>query len=115
MKKSDKKTDNAIREALTRVCEQALEHVVDFQWITHTVNYNSFPGSLSVVCVFETDEGLALAISRGDDDMLRGLIQDQLSASGIQISDIRQRVRFDTEEACLRNNSGRWGERLRQH
>ena len=63
MKKSDKKIDNTVRKALTEVCEAALTEVAGFKWLTHFVNHNDFPDSLSVVCVFDTNVELANALA----------------------------------------------------
>ena len=113
MKKTDKKIENAIRLALTEVCDIALDEVPGFQWLTHRVNYSSFPDSLSVVCIFATNTDLANAIIAKQDDFLRSLIREKLSAAGISIKDTARQVRFDTEEACALEHGGRWQERFR--
>lgn len=114
MKKSDKKIDNALRNALSNVCETALGKVDGFVWLTHLVNYNAFPDSLKVVCVFDTDEALSKAIEAKQDDYLYQLIQHELSSIGIKLNRLRQQVSFDTEEACDRSHVGKWNERLSQ-
>ena len=113
MKKSDKKIDNAVREALTEVCESALDDVPGFEWITHFVNYSHFPASLSVVCVFGTNIDLSDALAAHKDDYLRTLIREKLGAADIHIKDTRKQVSFDSEEACQNENGGKWHERFR--
>lgn len=113
MKKTDKKIENSLRQSLTEVCEVALYEVAEFKWLTHLVDYRDFPGSLSIVCVFETDDGLSRALDAGQGEYLRRLIKEQLTATGIALKDIRSQVRFDTEEACDRQNGGKWSERLK--
>ena len=113
MKKTDKKIENTLRKALTEVCEVALDEVTGFKWITHFASYSYFPGSLSVVCIFDTDADLSNAYSSHKDDYLRSLIKENLSAVDIQIKDIRQHVKFDTEEACKKENGGKWHERFK--
>ena len=113
MKKSDKKIDNHVREALTEVCEVALDDVAGFKWITHFANYNNFPGSLSIVCVFDTNSDLSNAMTTHKDDYLRSLINEKLGAVDIRIKDMSQHIYFDTEEACNKENGGRWHERFR--
>ena len=113
MKKADKKIENYVREALTEVCEVALDEVAGFKWITHFVNYSYFPDSLSVVCVFDTKNDLSTACGAHKDDFLRSLIKEKLSAAGIHIKNIRQHIKFDTEEACENENGGKWHERFR--
>ena len=112
MKKSDKKIDNALRGALTNVCETALGAVEGFVWLTHLVNYNSYPNSLRIVCVFDTDESLSRAIEKKQDDYFLSLINAELSAVNIKVPKLRQQVSFDTEEACERSHAGKWNERL---
>ncbi|QUX91239.1 Fis family transcriptional regulator [Marinomonas sp. A3A] len=112
MKKSDKKIDNALREALTNVCETALDSVEGFAWLTHLVNYNAFPNSLKIVCVFETDEALSKAIDAKQDEYFYQLISSELNAVSIRLNKLRQQVSFDSEEACERSHNGKWNERL---
>jgi hypothetical protein len=114
MKKSDKKIDNALREALTHVCETALESVDGFVWLTHLVNYNAFPNSLKIICVFETDLALVSAYDAKQDDYLCSLINNELSDVNIKLNKLRQQVSFDTEEACERSHAGKWSERLKK-
>ncbi|WP_028471009.1 hypothetical protein [Neptunomonas japonica] len=98
MKKTDKKTENTIRVALTNVCNVALEEVSGFKWITHFVNYDNFPGSLIVVCVFGTKSELSSALIAHHDDFLRTLITSKLRAANIQCKSGLLFVRFDSEE-----------------
>ena len=113
MKKTDKKIENSIREALTEVCEIALKDVAGFKWITHFANYSNFPGSLLVVCIFDTNNDLSSILSTHKDDYLRKLIEEKLNTVDIHIKNIRQHVSFDTEEACKNEHGGKWHERFR--
>lgn len=113
MKKTDKKNEKAISEALTEACHIALNQVVGFQWLTHRVNYSRLPDSLSVVCIFDTNSELASAFLAKQDDFLRSLIREKLSAVGIPIKDMARQVSFDTEEACALEHGGKWQQRLR--
>ncbi|MFT5709574.1 MAG: hypothetical protein ACI8QT_000260 [Halioglobus sp.] len=109
MRKTDKKTDNAIIEVLTEVCDIAQENYDGFKWITHFANYNNFPDSLSVVCIYDTNKQL----QKTDVNGLRILINEKLSSIDIDIKDLRRQVNFDTEENCTNENAGKWSERLR--
>ncbi len=98
-----------LREALTEVCCVAREKFEGFDWLTHFVNYSRFPGSLAVVCIYHTNEQLADT----DKDGFRSLIKEKLESIDVKLKDIRQHVRFDTEENCNFENDGRWHERFR--
>ncbi len=108
MRKTDKKIDNAIRVVLTEACELALTKHPGFEWLTHRVDYNRFPESLSVVCIFDTNAHLESA----DQQALCSLIHQKLVSIDIRIKNPRQLVCFDTEENCAAQHDGRWNERL---
>lgn len=111
MKKSDKKLDKAIRDALNDACEIALDREDGFRWLTHEVNYTSFPASLRIVCVYGTDEQRHSA----DIAWLRELIKSHLQAIDIRLKDASKQISFDTEQACERDHDGNWAKRLRTH
>ena len=98
MRKTDRKIDNRIRQVLTDVCEHALDHIAGFQWLTHHADYNAFPHSLRVICVFDTNDSLTEAFNHGDDEKLRQLIWQQLQSLDIRVSDIERMVSFTSEE-----------------
>jgi hypothetical protein len=111
MKKTDKKHERDLSLALTKVCDDALKSVPGFAWITHFVNYGDFPRSLIVVCVFETDEQLRMALATQANEQLSAVIEEELQVIGIELRDQRRQLRFDTEEACERDNQGNWQQR----
>jgi hypothetical protein len=113
MKKSDKKIETALCDALTGVCDDALDTVPGFKWLTHFVNYHRFPESLLVLCIFDTNAALSEAIINHQDDGLRHLIKEQLSCLGITIRNPKLHVDFDTEENCTDEHNGKWPERFR--
>lgn len=112
MRKTDKKIDNQIRVALTDVCETALKAIDGFQWLTHLVNYSSFPNSLRVVCVFDTNENLNNFLASDGKGYLHNLIKQNLSNIKIKFKSIDKHVTFDTEENCDSQNNGDWAKRL---
>ena len=114
MRKSDKKLENKLIGALKEVCETALEEFDGFQWLTHFVNYSYFPGSLSIVCVFDTNENLSKMYQRDTGDKFRALIKSGLDSVDIQVKDIKTHVNFDTEENCKKENDGKWHERFKK-
>jgi hypothetical protein len=110
MRKTDKKLDNQIIEALTDVCDNALKQFEGFQWLTHLVDYSRFPKSLQVVCVFETNDELSDFVAAKRDHEFNLLIQKSLSKIGINI--VSRQVSFDTEENCKKANGGKWADRF---
>ncbi|OUR69576.1 hypothetical protein A9Q77_08320 [Marinomonas sp. 42_23_T18] len=128
MKKTDKKLEKVLITALTRVCEQALEEIEGFQWLTHQVNFNDFPRSLRVTCVFETRAQVTTLLDsplqtfqsqsqdvsqpRSDRLILSDLILDELYHVEIHLNDRRTQIKFDSEEACLAEHGGKWNRRL---
>ncbi|ROR97972.1 hypothetical protein EDC56_3641 [Sinobacterium caligoides] len=97
MRKRDKKTEKTIRETLTIVCEIALQQFSGFSWLTHTVNYQNFPDSLQVTCVYQDQEQLIEAIENDDVNQFRLLIKQQLYDAGINLNNIKRQINFDTE------------------
>lgn len=112
MQKTVKKLDNNVIKALTNACEIAKQKVPGFSWLTHTARYDRFPGSLVVSCIFDTEQALSDACDSELDLYMRKLIQGQLLKVGIVLKDVRQNVRFDSEELCLLEHNGDWKKRL---
>ena len=110
--KTNQKIDNNVCKALMAACETSLHEVAGFVWLTHRANYTNFPGSLVITCVFNTDEEVAAMKAQQQDETLRASIQKQLLKVGVVVKNIKQSVHFDSEEACQRQHSGEWSERL---
>lgn len=112
MRRTDKKIDNNVRKALTIACDTALEKVEGFKWLTHVASYDCFPGSLKVVCVFDTNEALARAYDEALDQYFRKLIQGNLLKVGVKFKNVQKQICFDTEENCEREHNGNWRARI---
>jgi hypothetical protein len=112
MRKTDKKTDNQIRLALTDVCEIALKEIEGFEWLTHTVNYDSFPKSLKVTCIFDTQDNLNSFTQSAQNQKLSLLVQSKFQGLNISFKDINKQIKYDTEEACDEVHNGNWIVRL---
>lgn len=115
MKKTDKALENTIVKVLTQVCEESLETVEGFQWLTHLscksgVNYKDFSRSLTVICVFETRTQIAELKNSPQYDFLTNSIIRQLGSVGIQLS--KKQIKLDSEEACNLKHAGNWANRL---
>lgn len=112
MRKSDKKLENSIVSALTDACEDDLQDYEGFQWLTHIVNFNSFPDSLSIICVFDTQENLTKVIGSNAANDIKSAIEARLLSNNIKVKNIQRRILFDTEEACENQHNGNWNRRL---
>ena len=116
MRKTDKKTENQLRLVLTDACETALKEIDGFQWLTHLVEYSDFPTSLKIICIFDTNENLAVYLSKSASKSaggeLKSLIQKKLQGMGVSIKNIDRHVKFDTEENCEKEHNGKWQNRL---
>ena len=112
MRKSDKKIENQIRTTLTEVCDTALKEYKGFQWLTHYVNYDRFPQTLRVVCIFNTNDELISFMATKNGNDLSKLIQIKLLRVGISLKKMSNHIVFDTEENCNKEHNGKWADRL---
>lgn len=112
MRKSDKKLDNEIRKALTKLCEGQLKSHQGFEWLTHTANYSNFPASLKVVCVFDSYENLALFEASSNKSKVVSTISRLLSTLNVKLSSPEKQLVFDCEEKCNEEHRGNWKARL---
>ena len=104
MRKTERKLENQLRLVLTDVCESALKEFTGFQWLTHLVNYDKFPDTLKVVCVFDTKENLTNFMTIKSNLKMNALIQTRLAAIGIHLKKMANHIAYDTEENCEKNN-----------
>ncbi|MEZ9237683.1 Fis family transcriptional regulator [Shewanella sp. 10N.286.52.A9] len=111
MKKTDKKIEKQIIQTLTEVCDRLLEQYPGFEWLTHTVNFNAFPTSLKVVCIFENDAQLTDLVLNKEDVYIQNLIIHQLQQQGIKLQ--TKQIVFDSETRCEAQHNGNWAKRLK--
>lgn len=97
MRKSDKKTENQIREVLTEVCEDTLKGYDGFLWVTHTVKYSSFPQSLKIVCVFDTNQDRANFLVGEGPRHVSATIQKAFNKVGVQFKNVDKQISYDTQ------------------
>lgn len=112
MRKTDKKRENQLREALTEACDQLLECDMGFCWLTHRVDYERFPQSLSVICIFDNQQSINNFRLQHQEHFLYSVINDKLSQIGIKLKSIASHVRLDSQEACEEEHDGNWKLRL---
>lgn len=94
MRKIDKKIDNKLRSVLTEVCDFALQNIAGYQWISHTVNYSSFPESLIITCVFDDQENALQAKQQGE---ILALIVKALADASINLVSPQKQICFEVE------------------
>ncbi len=104
MKKTDKKIDKKICQALTKACEKAKNEVPGFQWLTHLVDYNQFPDSLSVICIFDTKAELEIAYQNQKDQLIISLIKSELEQINIRLKEISRHISMVTESSIISEN-----------
>lgn len=98
MRKSDKKLDNQIRIALTKLCEETLKDLAGFCWVTHTVNFQKFPQSLQITCVFEDTNALSNFTNSEHLHSVRSQIEQTLKQLNINTAAIKECVTFVTKQ-----------------
>jgi hypothetical protein len=113
MKKTDKTLENTLVTLLTKVCEQSLKSLEGFQWLTHLANYNDFPRSLTIICVFDSQEQVSKLLASPNHKYLVRMIVEQLKSAGIQLPNPQKQIKFDSEESCNLEHAGKWNRRLK--
>lgn len=106
MKKTDKKIEKKLVSALTVICDLALDRIEGFQWLTHTVNFNQFPHSLTVICVFDTHDNLAQARVNGAAEQLQNWICDELKRVDIVSHTLKNRYCLILRKPVMRSMRG---------
>ncbi|MGY3571730.1 Fis family transcriptional regulator [Vibrio sp. SCSIO 43135] len=98
MRKSDKKVENLIRDVLTDVCEGTLKSYDGFLWVTHKVKYSSFPQSLEIVCVFETNQDRAQFLAGEGQQHVATTIQKAFDKVGVQLKNAGKQISYETQQ-----------------
>ncbi|MFD1382484.1 hypothetical protein ACFQ45_03850 [Rhodanobacter aciditrophus] len=114
MRKSDKKIEKQLRDALNQVCDQLLEENIGFQWVTHLVDYDRFPASLKIICIFETEAAMSQYQASQGFAALPNLVNRALENHQIVLKNLKKHLFFDNEEACARTHEGNWAARLKR-
>lgn len=112
MKKSDKKIENQLRNSLHEVCENALSKVPGFTWLTHDVDYNRWPQSLIIVCVFQYEDEKEAYQAGELSDYFSKQIAIHLLPLGIKSKQIEKCLFYDSEQMCDIENNGNWARRI---
>ncbi|WP_101758278.1 Fis family transcriptional regulator [Oceanicoccus sp. KOV_DT_Chl] len=110
--KTQKKIDHNIQLALTRACEEFLQSVTGFQWLTHRADYSNFPSSLRVICIFDNNLNQQHACQSETYRQMHKQIQSELLNIGIKLPQTAGQIIFDSEESCNGTHQGNWALRL---
>lgn len=94
MRKTDKKIDNQLRQVLTATCDFALQNTQGYQSISHTVNYNQFPASLVVTCLFDDQQHADNAMQERE---LLAHILEGLNSMSVNLKSPQKQVRFQSK------------------
>jgi len=111
-KRDQTRMERQLSSCLREACEAAKAEIVGFSWLTHEVDYARFPESLQVTWIFATEAQRAQAIEEGHAARMQALTRAALAEAGIDMAALIAAVRFDSEEACKRNDGGDWQRRL---
>ncbi|EHY78833.1 hypothetical protein [Stutzerimonas stutzeri] len=111
-KRDQTRMERQLSSCLREACEAAKAEIVGFSWLTHEVDYTRFPESLQVTWIFATEAQRAQAIEEGHAARMQALTRAALAEAGIDMAALIAAVRFDSEEACKRNDGGDWQRRL---
>lgn len=74
--------------------------------MTHSVNFSSFPQSLKIVCIFDTNQDRTNFLSGEGQQSVSGAIQQAFNQVGIQLKSIDKHISYDTQENCDRDHQG---------
>lgn len=98
MKKTHKKLDNQIRQALTIACEEIKDSFDEFSWLTHRVDFNKLPQSLHVSCYFHDQHALLDSMQQQLDNIIRHIIAKHLSDIDVKSFDISKQISFHSDD-----------------
>lgn len=111
VRKTDKKIDNKIIQALTIACEEMLQTVEGFKWLTHTVDFKRVSNSLQVICVFDNELALQESVLDKSDHQIKDTICLQLKAIEITLDDVERQI-IMLSESDYKNTADQRNKRL---
>ncbi|WP_347900853.1 hypothetical protein [Pseudomonas purpurea] len=111
-KREQASTEKRLAATLTEACETAKVEIVGFSWLTHEVDYATFPSSLRVVWIFDTEANKDQALARGLGTRMVELTEVALNEADVHLGPVAAHVQFDSEELCRQANGGDWQQRL---
>lgn len=97
MKKTHKKIENNLHKRLTIACENIKDLTPSLSWLTHNVNYDNFPQSLSINCYIINKESINLIENSNLDLMIKQIIKNQLKLIGIDNFNVNKQIIYMVE------------------
>lgn len=94
MKKTEKKIENTISTILTPFCEDKLKQIPDFLFVTHTVNYKSFPSSLIIQLNFSSLEASNKAKEQFPRELLSEWLTPYFLKQGLSIKSLKNNILY---------------------
>ncbi|SDW48470.1 hypothetical protein SAMN05444064_10414 [Pseudomonas syringae] len=113
-KREQAHTERRLISALTQACETAKSELPGFCWLTHEVDYATFPASLQVVWVFDSLANKHAALACAMDERMIELTREAFDEAQVSVANVSAHVHVDAEEECLRENGGDWQQRIRR-
>ena len=98
MKKSERKLEARIVEALNNVCDELTADSAGFRWITHFVDVSNVSQSLRIVCVYDKNAALEAVKNERQIPLILRVVKLHLENEGFSLLPIKKIVLFDTEE-----------------
>ncbi len=96
MSKTTKKLNDRLLLVLKKLTLQAKEELEGLVSVSHTVQFDLFPGSLLVNCVFETDEFLDKA--KSSEKLYQKKLHNMLMKQGILLKEAKRNLKFGVKE-----------------
>ncbi|MDP2559769.1 hypothetical protein [Psychrobium sp. 1_MG-2023] len=95
MKKSDKKIESRLVKQLRVACDELKGACDDFLWLSHQVNYQSFPQSLEINVMFAEFADIEQLSQSCQGDEIRAIIASQLIKADIRLPKPQQQIVFN--------------------
>lgn len=114
MNKQDKQLEKQLIKKLTENCEDFKSIINGFSWLTHTLNFSNVNQSIKIICVFDTNEAIAIATQKKHITVIRNEIINTLNTLKITLKKPSKQIVIDSEENCDVSHNGNWQKRLSQ-
>lgn len=113
-KRNQAQIERGLIKHLTDACKSAKGQIPGFVWLTHSVNFDTFPASLKIVWVFDTQVSKDFALADGEARFMVERTAQALVDASINVRQVANHVFYDSEDECQRACGGNWAKRLAQ-